>query len=195
MRAMSSLVARSAANAARRTSTRSRASISSANSLRGEVLEKRSGDSSHLLGSLMKNVPTPWRTSTRPIVCSPCIASRKDARPTDNCRASSRSGGRRSPTFKLRLTNTRWISAITVSGNDLGRRIAKSPVRRSEILRLCLGFGVVNTSFFAVTICGTGCRFAGEKLCEPGIFLRLLARAPQHRMGSDRQNASQIAWT
>jgi hypothetical protein len=50
---------------------------------------------------------------------------------------------------------------------------------------------VVNTSFFAVTICGTGCRFAGEKLCEPGILLRLLARAPQHRMGSDHQNASQ----
>ena len=35
--------------------------------------------------------------------------------------------------------------------------------------------------------------FAGEKLCEPGILLRLLARVPQHRTGSDHQNASQIA--
>ena len=36
-------------------------------------------------------------------------------------------------------------------------------------------------------------RFAGEKLCEPGILLRLQARVLQHRMGSDHQNASQIA--
>src|SRR5271167_4310707 len=35
--------------------------------------------------------------------------------------------------------------------------------------------------------------FAGEKLREPGILLRLLPRELQHRMGSDHQNASQIA--
>src|ERR1700686_1296417 len=36
-------------------------------------------------------------------------------------------------------------------------------------------------------------RFAGEKLREPGILLRLLSRELQHRMGSDHQNASQIS--
>jgi hypothetical protein len=36
-------------------------------------------------------------------------------------------------------------------------------------------------------------RFAGEKLREPGILLRLLSRELQHRMSSDHQNASQIA--
>src|ERR1035441_5335150 len=36
-------------------------------------------------------------------------------------------------------------------------------------------------------------RFAGEKLCEPRILLRLMARVSQYRAGSDHQNASQIA--
>src|SRR5262245_44295644 len=35
--------------------------------------------------------------------------------------------------------------------------------------------------------------FAGEKLDEPGILLRPMACVPQHRTGSDHQNASQIA--
>src|SRR5262245_62252098 len=35
--------------------------------------------------------------------------------------------------------------------------------------------------------------FAGEKLGEPGILLRPMACVPQHRAGSDHQNASQIA--
>ena len=36
-------------------------------------------------------------------------------------------------------------------------------------------------------------RFAGEKLREPRILLRLMARVSQYRAGSDHQNASQIA--
>src|SRR6476659_11455425 len=36
-------------------------------------------------------------------------------------------------------------------------------------------------------------RFAFEKLCEPRIFLRLVARVSQHCAGSDHQNSSQIA--
>src|ERR1700686_641005 len=36
-------------------------------------------------------------------------------------------------------------------------------------------------------------RFAGEKLREPGILLRLSSRELQHHMPSDHQNASQIA--
>jgi hypothetical protein len=34
--------------------------------------------------------------------------------------------------------------------------------------------------------------FAGEKLSKPRILLRSLTRAPQHRVVSDHQNASQI---
>jgi hypothetical protein len=33
----------------------------------------------------------------------------------------------------------------------------------------------------------------GEKLCEPGIFLRPLPRRFQYRVGSHHQNAPQIA--
>src|SRR5262245_66513584 len=35
--------------------------------------------------------------------------------------------------------------------------------------------------------------FAGEKLGEPGILLRPMACVPQHRTGSDHQNAWHIA--
>ena len=36
-------------------------------------------------------------------------------------------------------------------------------------------------------------RFASEKVCQPGILLRSMARVAQHRVGSDHQNAPQIA--
>src|SRR3974377_2058916 len=36
-------------------------------------------------------------------------------------------------------------------------------------------------------------RSSAEKLCEPGILLRLLSRQFQYRAGSDHQDASQIA--
>ncbi len=43
-----------------------------------------------------------------------------------------------------------------------------------------------------IWICNDLERSPGEKLCEPGILLRLLARTPQDGTGSNDQDATQV---